>query len=184
MSKKVFLRPLEMSDCQRVYQWHNDPDLYATLTSAYHPVSLQTVEAWIKRKSQYSDKEINYAICLTDTSEHIGNIYLRDIDYLNRNASVGAFIANPENRGRGYVGDVLLDIADYAFGTLGLNRLYMHSFADNQGAIKVLQKCGFNIEGKLRQHVFKNGEFKDVLIFGRCASDCVEKLNPNEQVTQ
>ena len=158
-------------DCERVYKWHNDPELYATLASPFHPVSMQTVEEWIRRKSQYTEKEINYAICLSQTSEHIGNLYLRDIDFINRTASVGAFLANPENRGKGYVQEILFQISDYAFGTLGLNRLYMRTLADNQAAIKVLQKSGLMIEGKMRQHFFKNGEFKDVLILGMCASD-------------
>ena len=67
--------------------------------------------------------------------------------------------------------EILFQISDYAFGTLGLNRLYMRTLADNQAAIKVLQKSGLMIEGKMRQHFFKNGEFKDVLILGMCASD-------------
>lgn len=181
MEKRVYLRHLEVSDCQRVYQWHNDPELYATLISPFHPVSLQAVEEWIRRKSQYSDKEINYAICLTSTLEHIGNIYIRDIDYINRSASVGAFIASPKNRGKGYVRDVLLQIAEYAYGTLGLNRLYMRTLVDNQAAIKVLQKCGFIIEGKLRQHIFKNGEFKDMWMLGMCASDYAQFKSKNAE---
>ncbi len=174
MQKRIFLRHLEISDCQRVYQWHNDPELYSTLINPFHPVSLQTVEDWIKRKSQYSDKEINFAICLADTSEHIGNLYMRDIDFVNRNCSVGAFIASPKNRGKGYVQEALDQLVEYAYETLGLKRVYMHTFADNERAVKLLRKCGFTIEGKMRQHVFKNGRFKDVLILGMCESDYVE----------
>jgi RimJ/RimL family protein N-acetyltransferase len=174
MSKRVYLRALELADLNRIYQWHNDPELYATLTSPFHPVSLQTVEDWLKKKVQYSDKEINYAICLTDTSEHIGNIYLRDIDYINRNGFLGAFIGRPENRGKGYAGEALLLAVEYAMNALGMERLYMYVLADNLPARRHLERCGFQVEGTMRRHIFKNGVFKDVLVMGMCASDYAE----------
>ena len=168
MSKRVYLRSLELADIQRVHQWHNDPELYSNLTTPFHPVSLQTVEQWVIRKSQYSDKEINFAICLSGSSEHIGNIYLKSIDYINRNAFLGAFIGNSENRGKGYATDALLLVKEYASQTLGLRRLCMYVLANNEAAIKHLQKCDFEIEGKLRQHTYKNGTFEDLLIMGLC----------------
>lgn len=168
MSKQVYLRALELADLNRVYQWHNDSELYSTLTNPFRPVSLQTVENWIKEKSLYSDKEINFAICLTKTSEHIGNIYLRNIDYINRNAFLGAFIGPAEQRAKGYASEALLQVVDYAYNVLGLQRLCMYVIADNQPAVRHLEKCGFSVEGRMRRHVFKDGEFKDILILGRC----------------
>lgn len=168
MPKRVYLRSLELTDLQRIHQWHNDPELFATLTSPYHPVSLQAVEDWLKRKSQYSDNEISFAICLVETSEHIGNMYLKNIDYVNRNAFLGAFIGNPDNRSKGYATEALLLVVEYAFQTLGLVRLCMYVYADNAAAIKHIEKCGFEIEGRLRQHIYKSGVFKDVLIMGMC----------------
>jgi len=177
MSKRVFLRPLDLTDLQRIYQWHNDAQLYSTLTGPYHPVGMQAIEQWLTDRVQYSEKEINFAICLTESSEHIGNMYLREIDYVSRNALLGAFIGNQEHRGKGYASEALLQVAEYAFYVLGLNRLYMYVLADNAGAVKHLQKCGFLVEGTMREHSFKNGKFKDVLIFGMCESDYKEHNN-------
>lgn len=174
MSKRVFLRPLEFTDLQRIYQWHNDAQLYSTLTGPFHPVSKQALEQWLTVRVQFSIKEINFAICLTETSEHIGNIYLREIDYISRNALLGAFIGNREHRAKGYASEALIQVVEYSFYVLGLNRLYMHVLADNPGAIKHLQKCGFIIEGTMREHSFKNGQYKDVLIFGMRESDYAE----------
>jgi RimJ/RimL family protein N-acetyltransferase len=174
MSKRIYLRSLELTDCHRIHQWHNDPELYATLTGAFHPVGLTVVENWIKARMAYSEKEVNFAICLTDTSEHIGNMYLRDIDYINRNGFLGAFIGRPENRGKGYASEALLLAVEYAMKTLGLERLYMYVLADNLPARRHLERCGFQMEGTMRRHVFKNGVYKDVLVLGMCASDYAE----------
>jgi diamine N-acetyltransferase len=171
MSNRVFLRALELTDCHRIHQWHNDPELYATLIGAFHPVGLPAVEDWIRARTTGSGKEVNFAICLADTSEHVGNMYLRDIDYINRNASVGSFIGRPENRAKGYNSEALLLAVEYAFETLGLRRLYTYAFADNLPARRVLERCGFQVEGTMRHHVFKNGVFKDVLVMGLCRAD-------------
>ncbi len=174
MGKRIYLRHLDVSDCERMHRWHNDADIYKTLTSPFHPVSMATVQEWIKKKSLYSDSEINYAICLVENDEHIGVIYMREIDYVNRRGFLGAFIGSPENRSKGYVREAVTDVVEYAYGTLGLKRLYMHTIADNYAAIKVLENCGFQIEGKMRQHMFKDGVFKDVLVLGMCESDYIE----------
>jgi RimJ/RimL family protein N-acetyltransferase len=174
MSKRVYLRSLEMTDLQRMHRWHNDPELYVTLTSPFHPVSLQTVEEWLKKKVQYTSQEVNYAICLTETSEHVGNIYMREIDYINRSGFLGAFIGCTEHRRKGYITEAVKQVVEYAYGVLGLQRLYMHTIADNYPAITLLEKCGFMIEGKMRRHIFKNGEFKDVLVLGMCECDYAE----------
>jgi len=171
MAEDVFLRSLEQDDLQNVYRWHNDSALYETLTSPFHPVSRQTVGDWIARKSQYSEREVNFAICLRGNSDHIGNIYLRDIDYINRTGFLGAFIGDAEHRGKGYASQALLLVVKYAFEVLGLNRLFMYVLCDNPAAVRHLQKCGFSIEGQMRQHVFKNGTFKDVHVMGMCRSD-------------
>ena len=180
MSKRIYLRALETSDIDRMHRWHNDPQLYATLTSPFHPVSRQTVEDWIKERCRYSDKEINYAICLSDSHEHIGNMYLREIDYINRHGFLGAFIGDAEHRAKGYAGEALLQTVDYAFNVLGLRRLYMYVLADNAAALKHLQKCAFLIEGKMRQNIFKDGQFKDVCVLGMCLSD-YESLKAKRQ---
>jgi diamine N-acetyltransferase len=49
--------------------------------------------------------------------------------------------------------------------------LHLLVLEDNKPAIKVYEKCGFVVEGRLRRHVFKNGKFKDVLFMGLCAGD-------------
>jgi RimJ/RimL family protein N-acetyltransferase len=39
-------------------------------------------------------------------------------------------------------------------------------FDDNPRAIRSYEKVGFTLEGRLRQDVFKNGRYLDVLVMG------------------
>ena len=110
--------------------------------------------------------EYNLAICINDSQAHIGNIYLRSIDWLSRHASIEIFIGETANQSKGYGQSALRQIMLYAFVNLGLHKLTLQVLADNGAAIHVYKKCGFQVEGSLRKHLFKNGDWQDVLCMG------------------
>lgn len=167
----VFLRSLETSDLERTYQWHNDRTLYQHLENVFRHVSRKTEEEWLDRKSNYDPQEISLAICIKENSEHIGNIYLRNIDWIARRANLHIFIGNTEQRGKGFGLSAIRQVLRYAFCDIGLNRIMLEVLFDNSTAIHVYKKCGFLLEGTLRKHVFKDGAFKDVVIMGICANE-------------
>jgi RimJ/RimL family protein N-acetyltransferase len=162
----VFLRCLEETDVERTYRWHNDSRLYATLGDQFRLVSMASEKEWLKQKVSYKSTEVNLAICLKPNGEHIGNIYLRDIDWVTRRAVLHIFIGCSEQRGKGYGSAAVDQLLKLAFRELNLNRVNLQVLADNRGAIHLYEKVGFKTEGRLRQHVFKDGQFKDMLVMG------------------
>ena len=97
----IYLRALEHNDLDRTYKWHNDHELYRTM-GVFHYASRATDEEWLRKKQMFSDEEVNLAICLTENSQHIGNIYLRNIDWIARNAELRIFIGASDYRTKGY----------------------------------------------------------------------------------
>lgn len=168
---KVFLRALEEGDLERTYRWHNDPELYHTLVDGYRFVSKQAERDWLAKRVSYSQSEVNLAICLSPGGEHIGNIYLRAINLASRNAVLGIFIGEKDYQRRGFGRQALRAALRHAFDDLGLQRVYFEVLADNERAIRLYEKVGFKTEGRLRSHVFKEGQFKDVVVMGILASD-------------
>jgi RimJ/RimL family protein N-acetyltransferase len=171
VSDLVYLRSLELDDLDRIYNWHNDPALYETLVGAFRPVSRAAAEEWLREKIAYSAQEENLAICLKDNSQHIGNIYLRNIDWVARHAETGILIGDPGQRGKGCGTMARRLQIEHAFQDLGLQRLYATVLADNKAVVRMNEKCGFVVEGRLRRHIFKDGKFRDALILGICADD-------------
>jgi RimJ/RimL family protein N-acetyltransferase len=133
-------------------------------------VSRQTEEAWLQQKAASAPGEINLAICLTPAGEHIGNLYLRDINWVARHAEIHMFIGETKLRGKGYGASALRQIMAHAFDTLGLQRIFLYVLADNRAAIRLYETCGFVVEGRLKRHAFKSGKFKDMLVMGLCAA--------------
>ena len=167
----VYLRAFELGDLERTQKWHNDPALYETVVGAFRYVSRAAEEEWLRQKQAYSNQEVNLAICLKADSTHVGNMYLRNINWIARHAEVSMFIGESEQRGKGYGTAALRLLIQHAFRDLGLLRLYAFVLEENLPVLQVCEKCGLILEGKLRQHAYKDGEFKDVLVVGLCSED-------------
>jgi diamine N-acetyltransferase len=167
---RVYLRALESEDLDRTHKWHNDPELYQTLVGPFRYVSRASEEEWLNSMQKYSCRQVNLAICLTSGEEHIGNVYLRDIDWISRHGELHTFIADSAHQSKGYGQAAIRLLITYAFEQLGLLRLYLFVLDENKRAIRAYEKCGFVAEGKLRRHAFKGGKYSDVVVMGICAT--------------
>lgn len=73
-------------------------------------------------------------------------------------------IGNQEYMGQGYATEATQLMLAYCFLRLNMNRVYLKVYADNARAISLYERCGFKVEGTLRESRFEGGGFKDVLI--------------------
>lgn len=169
--ENVYLRALDLPDVDRTWKWHNDSRLYEMLVSPFRHVSRAAEEEWLRRKAAYSQTEIQLAICLREGDQHIGNVHLTNIDWISRHAGVGIFIGEEEHWSKGYGQQAMRLILRHAFHDLGLRRVYLTVLDDNPRAIRTYEKCGFIVEGKLRKHTYKRGQFRDLIFMGICVGD-------------
>lgn len=85
MSKRIYLRNLEVSDGQKMYQGYKNKELtYLTGTEA--EFTLVQIESHIK-KCQSDASRVDFAICLIDSNEMIGELSIVDIDLENESAA-------------------------------------------------------------------------------------------------
>lgn len=174
MDEPIYLRALEISDLERCHKWHNDRNLYDLLVGSFHFVSKQAEQAWLESKLAFSHHEVNLAICLKESDKHIGNIYLHKIDWISRNAQLGIFIGESEERNKGYGQSAVRQLLLHAFSDLGMKKIYFNVLADNKTAIHVYEKCGFKVEGRLKNQVFKQGKWKDLIVMGICVEEYLD----------
>ena len=106
-----------------------------------------------------------------EAGEEVGSVYLRDIDLQNKKCEYGIFIGEDSCRGKG-IGSAAAKLAlDYAFETLGLNRVFLRVFADNVRAQKSYENAGFMIEGTFRDDVLIDGRAYDMVFMGILKED-------------
>ncbi len=66
------------------------------------------------------------------------------------------------------VGSALLSaITDLADNWLNIQRIEIAVFTDNQPAIRLYEKFGFEIEGEAKDYAFRDGEYVDVYYMAR-----------------
>ncbi len=73
--------------------------------------------------------------------------------------------------GNGFATDATRSIIDFGFNELKLHRISAAIGPDNEASIAVIKKLGFQYEGRLRDHVFTNGAWRDSLLYSRLASE-------------
>jgi len=79
-----------------------------------------------------------------------------------------------------YAEDSFRTILDYAFDELGMHKVSANCLAKNTAAKKLMEKVGFEKEGKVKDEVKIDGKFYDLLLFSKLNSK--EKEQDNEHI--
>ncbi|WP_233158093.1 GNAT family N-acetyltransferase [Actinokineospora bangkokensis] len=85
-----------------------------------------------------------------------------------RSAEVGYAIAH-DHWGRGHATDAVGALLAFGFADLGLHRVTAAISPDNAASIRVVRKLGFELEGRMRDHVHAGGRWRDSLLYAKVA---------------
>jgi RimJ/RimL family protein N-acetyltransferase len=160
-SARVILRPFSKDDAPRLHRWINDPEVRRFLTPHF-PITLESEEEWVKSLSKQNDKEVLLAI-ETPEGEHIGSMGLHRINWIDRTSTTGALIGNKEYWGKGLGTEAKMLLLHYAFNTLNLRKICSQALVFNERSISYSKKCGYKEEGVLKEHIFREGKYWDLV---------------------
>jgi RimJ/RimL family protein N-acetyltransferase len=82
-----------------------------------------------------------------------------------------AYGVAPQARGRGVASEAVRLLTDWAFTTLGLERVQLKIDPRNAASIRVAEKSGYQREGLLRSAVTVRGHRTDVFVYSRLRTD-------------
>lgn len=164
--KQVRLRPPERADVPLFAQWLANPELRQYVTVRYISQALE--EQWFERllgaTAGMAPDRLHFVIELLEPVRPIGVIGLEGINWLDRDAEVGIIVGEPDFWGKGYGSDAMLTVLDVGFHWYNLHRIFLHVVADNLRGIRSYEKCGFKHEGRKREAVFIDGQYRDLLL--------------------
>jgi RimJ/RimL family protein N-acetyltransferase len=168
----VRLRAVEASDLADFQRWLNDDEVTAGLLVSL-PLSMADEQAWYENMLSTPVAEHPLAIEYQSESSWrtIGNCGISKIDVRARLGEAGIFIGDKSCWDRGIGKRVMRLLLRYGFDGLNLNRVYLQVYTTNLRAIRCYEQVGFLREGCLRQDVYKNGKYIDVLIMGILRSE-------------
>ncbi|HET7628226.1 MAG TPA: GNAT family protein [Bacillales bacterium] len=171
--KKVELRPVSLKDFKKTYGWRNDEEMAklgaGSYLYEYSHMPEEKLEENYTNLIQKADKRSagDFSIyTLEEKPKHIGMIDYRQLNLVARCCSVGIGIGEKAYWNKGFGTDAMKALIRYLFRTMNLNRIQLDTWSGNERAIASYKKCGFVVEGRLRNDAFVDGNYYDTIIMG------------------
>jgi RimJ/RimL family protein N-acetyltransferase len=172
----VVLRAVERSDLPHLCRWRNDPELEGLVHGPPRPRSLAALEEEFERQVITPAHDVARFVVELN-GELVGRCDLFAIDQTSGVARIGITIDRPY-WGRGLGRDVVTTLLRYAFHDRNLRRVWLDVLADNERAIRSYRACGFLEEGRLREHTWHDGQYKDMLVMAVLRAEWPDPPSP------
>lgn len=164
MGERVTLREYRMEDIPAIRKWANDHEITDTLSEVFSfPHTYENTESFVRSMVEGKTDTKGFIISEKDTLDYIGQIDLFKFDWRNRCATIGIVIGRKELLGQGYGREALRLIQEFAFKTLNLHRLELQVMDFNERGYRCYASCGFKEEGRQRQRIFYQGQYRDMI---------------------
>jgi len=172
--KHVVLRPTRKGDIELLLKWYNDPEIIQNIIHRHLPFCQEAAEEWI-RQLGLSKKEMLLVIEVkkNDASIPIGIAGISHINWKDRNASGSIIIGEKEYWGKGIGAELAELFLDYCFNELNLHRISTSVISTNERSLKLHQKLGFVVEGRIKEAVYKMGRYQDIILLGLLKRDWI-----------
>lgn len=161
VGQAIYLRLMTTKDTDNIVKWRNE-DFVRRKFIYQKPFTRQGHEEWIRTMID-TGRVVQFVICEKHSDRAVGSVYLRDIDTAFHKAEYGIFIGEKDALGRGYGTEAAKLMLTYAFDELKLHKVMLRVLADNMQALHSYEKAGFVKEAYLKDEVFLEGNYRDVI---------------------
>jgi len=159
------LRALEPYDLELLYDWENNTEIWE-YGNTLAPYSKYVLHQYLENchRDLFETKQLRLIIELKTTIpfKPIGIIDLFDIDLYNKRAGIGILIAEQQYKNKGFAALTLGLIEEYALKKLGLYQLHCKIDSQNHISLKLFQKSGYIISGKILNWNWSESGMNDV----------------------
>ncbi len=155
----ITLRDYVTPDVERLVELANHENIsrYMVYTFPY-PYTKPDAEWWIS-----TGASMNHAVTkVIEYGEFVGSVgFTPQTGWKAHSAEIGYWVGEAY-WGKGIATEALRMMSDIAFSTLKFQKIFAPVFAPNQDSMRVLEKCGFSLEGVLKHEVVKGGNYFDL----------------------
>jgi len=169
--KNVTLRPIQLEDAPGTLKLRYDMEANKAMMGYPFPVNIENEKNWINNLyPQGERKTIFLAIEENKTKKFVGYLSVKNINYINAAADFGIILAK-ESRGKGYAKEAMRLFFNYLYQEIHLRKLTLYVLEENTPAINIYKKVGFIREGLLKDHVWQDGQYKNLMVMSLFLKD-------------
>jgi RimJ/RimL family protein N-acetyltransferase len=168
---RVRLRELRESDLPTLTAWWQDTDLAHFQNSGpVHPKPDAPIADMFRAWCANTGTDVGLSVVDAESGELVGHAALFGATVVSRSATF-AVVIGPPHQDAGYGTDTVRVMLRYGFAELGLHRIQLNVNGDNERAAATYQKCGFVVEGRMRELLHRGGRRYDLIQMGILARE-------------
>ncbi len=159
------LRDYKITDIDRLADLANNENVSRFLGPTFpYPYTRQDAEWWITAGSKMNHaatKAIEY------NGELVGGIGLHPQSGCKRHSAEIGYWLGEQYWGQGLATGGLVMMTEFAFSKMGFKKVFAPVLGPNETSMRVLEKCGYRLEGVLEFEVYKAGQYFDVYHYAK-----------------
>ncbi len=170
-TKQFVMRSVEPEDAKFLADLLNDQEVRDSL-GAYNlvfPTSVELEEKWIADAIKRSDQAV-MILTKRATGKPLGLVVLSDMNLRNASAHL-SIILERKSWDKGYGTEAVSGVLIHLFGKMNMHRVWLRVDQRNARAIRCYEKCGFRMDGTLREDHFANGSWRSSYVMSILSSD-------------
>jgi len=147
-TERLILRPITENDAEALFEYCRNENIGSNAGWKPHESIEETREIM---KLVFLDKENVFGMELKETGQLFGSIGLiPDPKRQNDQTRMLGYAIGENYWGKGYATEAVKALIRFGFEKLGLSLISAYCYPFNERSKRVLKKCGFEYEGKLR----------------------------------
>ena len=156
----ITLRAIEEADLEMIMNWRMDPEITKWM-STDPKLTLEGQRKWLA--AIRNNPAVSYWVILVDGTP-AGVINLADVNLEKQECSWGYYVGERKLRSLKLAMYLEMNLYDYVFCTLGLDKLQYPVFSMNAGVIKLHEMCGSWIVEEIQGGIVKEQTAYDITI--------------------
>jgi [ribosomal protein S5]-alanine N-acetyltransferase len=169
------LTPDMLSTDSPYYSWLEDLSLDVFTERSYFPNNPERMLSFYQQACN-NQSLVLLGIFDNESGKHIGNISFQEISWIVRRASIAYLLGDKSFEGKGIVTEAVTMMLYYGFNKLNFQRIFAGVSDLHEASKKVCIKAGLKQEGRLRNDLFRNGEFSDSILYAALRDEWIAEF--------
>jgi RimJ/RimL family protein N-acetyltransferase len=166
----VVLRRHEPANLAAFRRWYGDREVARLARYQDGPMRLDEIDRFFQTRALGKDS-LAMAIHVRGTDRLIGSCAFSQLDGDNGSVMYHITIGEKDAWGHGYGTEATALMVEHAFRALGLHRVALSVFEFNERATRAYRRCGFIVEGRAREAIWRDGRWWDELSMSILATE-------------
>jgi [ribosomal protein S5]-alanine N-acetyltransferase len=163
--ERCTIRPWRLDDAESLVRHANNRKIWLGVRDLFpHPYTIQDAHEFLQ---QAISERPATKFCVEIEGAAVGGIGVHPGEDVHRHTATVGYWLGEQFWGRGIMTEALTALTDLCFENFPLRRISAEVFANNRASARVLEKAGFIFEACLKNHVLKDGNLLDSLLYAR-----------------